>query len=146
MLTSQLVAETESCVPKDAPFDVYSIYGTWVMEPMSIHKDVFHLCVVLIKLTTLRQAGVALDAAAHKDIYWRHQSALAALRKRIAAITVDDDDSIILSMWLLSVLCAALGDITTKKLHETSMRNLIKRRHGTQNLKVDRYLRRAMVQ
>lgn len=76
----------------------------------------------------------------------RQRIALKCLRDRIAAPAAADDDSIILAIWLLSLLCGRLGDLEAQKIHERSMRDFIASRNGINNMKLDSNVRRAMLQ
>ena len=129
------------------PFAVFTVWGSWLLEPMSAHPDVFHPTVALINSTGVTRPSLQnLDPETLKDGYRRQQIALQNLRDRIAAPAAADDDSIVLAMWLLSLLSGRLGDLDAQKIHETSMRDFIASRNGLHNMKLDGKVRRAMLQ
>ena len=114
---------------------------------MSSHPDVFHPTVALINSTGITRSGLQkLDPETLKDGYKRQGIALQNLQDRIAAPAAADDDSIVLAMWLLSLLCGRLGDLDAQKIHEKSMRDFTASRNGVHNMRLDCKVRRAMLQ
>ena len=129
------------------PFAVFTVWGSWLLEPMSSHPDVFHPTVALINATGVTRPSMhKLDPETLKDGYKRQQIALKNLRDRIAAPAAADDDSIVLAMWLLSLLSGRLGDLDAQKIHEKSMRGFIASRNGLHNMSLASKVRRAMLQ
>ena len=129
------------------PFAVFTVWGSWLLEPMSSRPEVFHPTVALINSTGVTRPSLhKLDPETLKDGYKRQQIALQNLRDRIAAPAAADDDSIVLAMWLLSLLCGRLGDLDAQKIHEKSMRDFIASRNGIHNMELDSKVRRAMLQ